>query len=85
MKTPTLILLTALLSTAALANERDRTADTDGGSAMQEQHLDQHTSGHDGETDRKRKMEVEVQEDWREDAKERRDADLMKPEQRGGS
>lgn len=76
----------ALLSTAAQANQEGGTYDTDEahGSAMQENHLEHGTAGMDGKTSQERKMEVEVQEDWREDAKERRDADIMKPEKAGG-
>ncbi|WP_421683787.1 hypothetical protein HKW98_04855 [Stutzerimonas urumqiensis] len=82
MKTPLpLALAAALLATTALANEDSGTYDVEEtpGSAMHENHMDAGTAGKDGSTNMDRKMEEEVQDDWREDAKERRDAEVEPP------
>ncbi|MCQ4311879.1 hypothetical protein NAV33_08220 [Pseudomonas stutzeri] len=91
MKTMTLAaaIFTSALATGAMANQEDMhngahgtTGDTQG-SAMSENHQrdDIANVGKDGKT-MDEKMKNEVQDDWREDAKERRDADVSKPEQR---
>ncbi|NKQ12859.1 hypothetical protein [Pseudomonas sp. SST3] len=82
-------IFTSLVATGALANQDDThdgahgtTGDTHG-SAMSENHQRANTAdvGKDGKT-MDQKMKNEVQDDWREDAEERRDADTSKPEQR---
>ncbi len=81
--------LTVLLASAAMANQDDMQHETHGaagdtqGSAMNENHQRANTANVDANgKSMERKMENEVQHDWREDAKERRDADVSKPEQR---
>ncbi len=75
------------LATTAIANQDDKhethgaAADTHG-SAMSENHQRANSAaGSDGQT-LDEKMKTEVQDDWREDAEERREADVSKPEQR---
>ncbi|MGK9065013.1 hypothetical protein [Stutzerimonas chloritidismutans] len=77
-----------LFAGGALANQDDMKHDTHGaahtqGSAMNENHQRDNTANVNtsGKT-MDEKMKNEVQDDWREDAKERRDADVSKPEQR---
>ena len=91
MKFPTTAIatLSLLLAGNAMANEDDMQHQTHGaagdtqGSAMQENHQRANTANVDANgKSMDRKMEKEVQDDWREDAKERRDADVSKPEQR---
>jgi hypothetical protein len=80
---------TSALTTGAMANQDDMHDGTHGaasdtqGSAMSENHQRANTAkvGKDGTT-LDDKMKNEVQDDWREDAEERRDADVSKPEQR---
>lgn len=81
--------LASLVATGATANPQDKHDGTHGaagdthGSAMSETHQRGNTAdvGKDGTTP-EQKMKKEVQDDWREDAEERRDADASKPEQR---
>lgn len=85
----TAALLASLVATGAMADQdkmHDGTHGTTGdthGSAMSETHQRSNTAGtgKDGTT-MDQKMKKEVQDDWREDAEERRDADAAKPEQR---
>lgn len=92
MNTPILLaaaVFSSILATDAIANQDAMHDDTHGaasdtqGSAMSENHQRANTAnvGIDGKTI-DQKMKNEVQDDWREDAKERRDADASKPEQR---
>lgn len=79
----------SLIATGAMANQDDMSDSTHGttgdahGSAMSETHQRANTAdtNRDGST-LDEKMKKEVQDDWREDADERRDADVSKPEQR---
>lgn len=79
----------SLIATGAMANQDDMHDSTHGttgdahGSAMNETHQRANTTdtNQDGST-LDEKMKKEVQDDWREDADERRDADVSKPEQR---
>jgi hypothetical protein len=91
MKFPTIAIaaIAAAFATGTMANQDDMKQETHGaaggtqGSAMNENHQRDNTANVDanGKT-MDQKMENEVQDDWREDAKERRDADVSKPEQR---
>ncbi|AHL74969.1 hypothetical protein CH92_07590 [Stutzerimonas stutzeri] len=92
MKTPLPLaaaVFASIIATSAIANQDDMHDGTHGaagdtqGSAMSETHQRANTAnvGKDGKTIDE-KMKNEVQDDWREDAKERRDADTSKPEQR---
>jgi len=81
----TAAILTGLFATGAMANQegtQGAAADTHG-SAMSENHQRANTGNvdSDGKT-MDQKMKNEVQDDWREDAEERREADVSKPEQR---
>ncbi|MCJ0972566.1 hypothetical protein MST27_04155 [Pseudomonas sp. PS1] len=83
-----LAMSTALFGASAIAAQDDMKHDTHGaahtqGSAMNENHQRNDTANV-GANDKTmdEKMKNEVQDDWREDAKERRDADVSKPEQR---
>lgn len=76
-----------LVATSAMA-QQDGTHDHGSagatqGSAMNENHQRANTAdiNKDGKT-MDEKMKNEVQDDWREDAKERREADVSRPEQR---
>ena len=89
MKTTPLIaaIFSTALATTAIANQ-DNKHETQGaasdthGSAMSENHQRANAAaGNEGRT-MDEKMKTEVQDDWREDAKERREADTSKPEQR---
>lgn len=88
MKTTPLIaaLFSSALATSAIAQDdkhetHGAAADTHG-SAMSENHQRANSAaGSDGQS-AKEKMKTEVQDDWREDAEERREADASKPEQR---
>ncbi|HCJ29761.1 MAG TPA: hypothetical protein DHV63_10815 [Pseudomonas sp.] len=79
----------SVIATSATANQDDRHDGAHGaagdthGSAMSETHQRANTAnvGKDGKT-MDQKMKKEVQDDWREDAEERREADVSKPEQR---
>lgn len=85
----TAAIFASLVVTGAMANQDDMHDDAHGttgdthGSAMSENHQRANTAnaGKDGKT-MDQKMRNEVQDDWREDAEERRDADTSKPEQR---
>ncbi|KJH83125.1 MULTISPECIES: hypothetical protein [Pseudomonadaceae] len=85
----TVAVFASILATSAIANQDDMHDGTHGaagdtqGSAMSETHQRANTAnvGKDGKTI-DQKMKNEVQDDWREDAEERRDADVSKPEQR---
>ena len=87
--TTVLATLTLLFATATMANQNDMKHETHGaagdpqGSAMNENHQRADTADVDasGKT-MDQKMKNEIQNDWREDAKDRRDADVSKPEQR---
>lgn len=91
MKFSTIAIATfaAAVATGTMANQDDMNHETRGaagstqGSAMSENHQRSNTAdvGSSGKT-LDEKMKTEVQDDWREDAKERRDADVSKPEQR---
>ncbi|HAQ87161.1 MAG: hypothetical protein CMK99_14950 [Pseudomonas sp.] len=80
---------TSLLATGAMANQEAMQDDDLGlsstaqGSAMNENHQRANTANikNDPKT-LEQKMENEVQDDWRGDAEERREADVSKPEQR---
>lgn len=87
--TTALATLTMLFATATMANQDDMKHETQGaagdpqGSAMNENHQRANTANLDASGKSiDQKMENEVQNDWREDAKDRRDADVSKPEQR---
>lgn len=79
----------SFIATGAMANQDNMHDGTHGaagdahGSAMSENHQRANTAdvNKDGTT-LDEKMKKEVQDDWREDAEERRDADVSKPEQR---
>ncbi len=77
----------SVLATAAFADQ-DEKHETDGaaadtyGSAMSENHQRANAAGGSDDQTLKEKMKTEVQDDWREDAEERREADVSKPEQR---
>lgn len=81
--------LTSLIATGTMAGQNDMhdgqhntTGDTHG-SAMSETHQRANTGDIKKEgKSMDEKMKNEVQDDWREDAEERRDADVSKPEQR---
>lgn len=78
---------TCLVATSSMANQDDKhehgTTGAPQGSAMNENHQRANTADldKDGKTINQ-KMKTEVQDDWREDAKERREADASRPEQR---
>ena len=82
-------LFPSLLATGAMANQEAMQDDAPGlsnttqGSAMNENHQRDNTANikNDDKT-LEQKMENEVQNDWRGDAEERREADVSKPEQR---
>ncbi|WP_407296565.1 hypothetical protein [Stutzerimonas zhaodongensis] len=82
-------LLAGLFATGAMANQEGMkdnnhgvTSDTQG-SAMSENHQRANTGNiNQNSKTLEQKMENEVQNDWREDAEERREADVSKPEQR---
>ncbi len=83
-------LFTSLLATGAMANQEAMQDDEDlglsstaQGSAMNENHHRANTANINNDPKTlKQKMENEVQDDWRGDAEERREADVSKPEQR---
>ncbi len=85
----TAAIFASFIATSAMANQDDMHDSTHGaagdthGSAMSENHQRANTAdvNEDGTT-LDEKMKKEVQDDWREDAEERRDADVSKPEQR---
>lgn len=89
MKTTPIIaaVFSSVLVTAAVAAQDDKhethgaAADTHG-SAMSENHQRANEAAGSDDQTRKDKMKTEVQDDWREDAEERREADVSKPEQR---
>ena len=91
MKTTTLAaaILASILASGAMAGQDGMHDDSHGaagdthGSAMSENHQRANTAdvGKEGKT-MDEKMKNEVQDDWREDAEERREADVGKPEQR---
>ena len=79
----------SLVATGAMANQETMHDDNHGaasstqGSAMNENHQRANTANvNNGKKTLDQKMENEVQDDWREDAEERREADVSKPEQR---
>ncbi|EWC42778.1 hypothetical protein GFL09_02670 [Pseudomonas stutzeri] len=75
------IALCSLLSTVATADQDMMNTQPQGTNIQQEKHgEDQVRENEDGADP---KMKEEIQEDWREDAKKRRESDVMKPEQRG--
>jgi len=82
-------MLAGLFVTGAMANQEGMkdnnhgvTSDTQG-SAMSENHQRANTGNiNQSSKTLEQKMENEVQDDWREDAEERREADVSKPEQR---
>jgi hypothetical protein len=89
MKTTPLIaaVFSGVLATTVMANQ-DNKNETHGaasdthGSAMSENHQRANgAAGNEGKT-LDEKMKTEVQDDWREDAEERREAEVSKPEQR---
>ena len=89
MKTTPLIaaVFSTVLATTVMAAQDDKhethgAASDTHGSAMSESH--QRANGAAGENGKTmdEKMKTEVQDDWREDAEERREADVSKPEQR---
>ncbi len=82
-------LLTSFFATGAIANQESMQDDNHGttsstqGSAMSENHQRANTANiNQSDKSLDQKMENEVQNDWREDAEERREADVSKPEQR---
>lgn len=77
------LLIAASCSTALFAQQGSGTQTQ--GSAMQENHTNSDTSVHERDPDGvSTKMRKEVQDDWREDAEQRRESDAKRPEQRGG-
>ncbi len=85
MKTTPLIaaVFSTVLATTVMAAQDDKhethgAASDTHGSAMSENHQ---RANSDSKT-QDEKMKTEVQDDWREDAEERRETDVSKPEQR---
>ncbi|TLX59599.1 hypothetical protein DN824_04095 [Stutzerimonas nosocomialis] len=77
------LVLAASFSSELLAQQGSGTQTQ--GSAMQETHTDRDVDVHDRDPDGvSTKMRNEVQEDWREDAQQRRESDAKRPEQGGG-
>lgn len=79
-----LTLFASLVATGAMAHDDDmKNQPTD--STMEQRAQDDDASAHGYQnptgTDPDPRMTNEVQKDWREDAKERRDAEMRKPEQ----
>ncbi|WP_417787279.1 hypothetical protein [Stutzerimonas xanthomarina] len=81
--------LASLVATGVVANQEGMNDDNHGvtsdtqGSAMSENHQRANTGNINSNSETlDQKMKNEVREDWREDAEERREADVSKPEQR---
>jgi len=76
-----LLVLGGLLGGTAAADEDMMNTQPQGTNIQQEKHgADQVRENGDGADP---KMKQEIQDDWREDAEQRRKSDVMKPEQRG--